>query len=153
MLLTDEQKNAVALWVAEGATLAMGGERLERPTSGYFMQPALFTDGTNDMRLNREEIFGPIACTLVADDYEHALAMANETEFGLTAGIMTRSLSRAAHFKRHAEAGCVMVNLPTAGTDYHVPFGGRKQSSFGPREQGQYASEFYTICKTAYVNA
>ena len=138
---------------AEGATLAMGGERLERPTSGYFMQPALFTDGTNDMRLNREEIFGPIACTLVADDYEHALAMANDTEFGLTAGIMTRSLSRAAHFKRHAEAGCVMVNLPTAGTDYHVPFGGRKQSSFGPREQGQYASEFYTICKTAYVNA
>ena len=138
---------------AEGATLAMGGERLERPTSGYFMQPALFTGGTNDMRLNREEVFGPIACTLVADDYEHALAMANDTEFGLTAGIMTRSLSRAAHFKRHAEAGCVMVNLPTAGTDYHVPFGGRKQSSFGPREQGQYASEFYTICKTAYVNA
>ena len=117
------------------------------------MQPALFTGGTNDMRLNREEVFGPIACTLVADDYEHALAMANDTEFGLTAGIMTRSLSRAAHFKRHAEAGCVMVNLPTAGLDYHVPFGGYKASAHGPKEQGAYAVEFYTRVKTAYTYA
>lgn len=117
------------------------------------MTPALFVAGRNDMRINREEIFGPIACILQADEYEEALAIANDTDFGLTAGIMTRSLSRAAHFKRHAQAGCVMVNLPTAGTDYHVPFGGRKASSFGPREQGQFAREFFTICKTAYVCA
>ncbi|NIM69091.1 MAG: aldehyde dehydrogenase family protein [Xanthomonadales bacterium] len=149
----DKNLEYLEIGRAEGATLAFGGECPERPTRGYFMQPALFTGGNNDMRLNREEVFGPIACVLEADDYEHALAIANDTEYGLTAGIITRSLARAAHFKRHAEAGCVMVNLPTAGTDYHVPFGGRKSSSFGPREQGQYAKEFYTVCKTAYVNA
>ena len=137
----------------EGAELMFGGDCPERATRGHFMTPALFVAGRNDMRINREEIFGPIACILQADEYEEALAIANDTDFGLTAGIMTRSLSRAAHFKRHAQAGCVMVNLPTAGTDYHVPFGGRKASSFGPREQGQFAREFFTICKTAYVCA
>jgi aldehyde dehydrogenase (NAD+) len=149
------QKNIEYLKIgcAEGATLAFGGECPERATRGHFMKPALFTQTSNSMRINREEIFGPIAALIEADDYEHALAICNDTEFGLTAGIMTRSLSRAAHFKQHAQAGCVMVNLPTAGTDYHVPFGGRKSSSFGPREQGQYAREFYTLCKTAYVNA
>lgn len=137
----------------EGADLVFGGDCPERATRGHFMTPALFTQGRNDMRINQEEIFGPIACVLEADDYDEALDMANDTQFGLTAGIMTRSLSRAAHFKRYAQAGCVMVNLPTAGTDYHVPFGGRKASSFGPREQGQFAREFFTICKTAYVCA
>ena len=95
----------------------------------------------------------PITSIIKAEDYDEALAISNDSDFGLTAGIMTQSLSRAAHFKRHAQAGCVMVNLPTAGTDYHVPFGGRKASSYGPREQGQYAKEFYTIVKTAYVSA
>jgi aldehyde dehydrogenase (NAD+) len=127
----------------EGARLAWGGERLERDTRGFFLQPALFTEASNAMRISREEIFGP--------DYEEALAAANDTPFGLSTGICTTSLKRASHFKRHAEAGMVMVNLPTAGVDYHVPFGGRKGSSFGSREQGSYAAEFYTTVKTSYT--
>ncbi len=114
------------------------------------MSPALFTHTTNDMRINREEIFGPIACVIKVKDYDEALTVSNDTEFGLTSGIVTNSLKHAAHFKRHSKSGCVMVNLPTAGTDYHVPFGGRKASSYGPREQGQYAREFYTVIKTNY---
>ncbi len=88
---------------------------------------------------------------LPADDYEHALHLANDTPFGLCAGICTQSLKYARHFRRHSQSGMVMVNLPTAGIDYHVPFGGRKASSYGPREQGTYAAEFYTTVKTAYV--
>jgi len=134
----------------EGATLAQGGETPELETTGYYMTPALYTDTTNEMRINREEIFGPISCVIKVSDYDEALAVSNDTEFGLTAGIMTTSLKYASHFRRQSNSGCVMVNLPTAGTDYHVPFGGRKASSFGPREQGQYAKEFYTVVKTSY---
>ena len=137
----------------DGAELVCGGERLERPTPGHYMNPALFINGNNAMQINRDEVFGPLTCVLKADDYDHALALANDTEFGLTSSIITRSLSRADHFKRHSTTGCVMVNLPTSGTDYHVPFGGRKNSSFGSREQGQYAAEFYTQVKTTYVKA
>ncbi|HYR86924.1 MAG TPA: aldehyde dehydrogenase family protein [Terriglobia bacterium] len=135
----------------EGAVLAFGGDQLKRDTEGYFLAPALFTDATNSMRIAREEIFGPIACVIRAKDYDEALAVANDTEFGLSAGIITSSLKHASHFKRHSQAGMVMVNLATAGVDYHVPFGGRKGSSYGPREQGAYAVEFYTMVKTAYV--
>ncbi|PWU28123.1 aldehyde dehydrogenase family protein [Pseudomonas sp. RW407] len=135
----------------EGARLVEGGERLALATLGYFMRPALFVDGDNAMRINREEIFGPIACVIRVADYEEALATLNDTDYGLTAGIVTQSLRHASDFKRRARCGCVMVNLPTAGTDYHVPFGGRKASSFGPREQGQYARDFYTQVKTTYV--
>jgi aldehyde dehydrogenase (NAD+) len=104
------------------------------------------------MRISREEIFGPVACVIRADDADHALALANDTEFGLSAGVVTISLRHASHFKRHLQAGMVMVNAPTAGVDFHVPFGGRKGSSYGPREQGRYAAEFYTTLKTAYIN-
>ncbi len=117
------------------------------------MSPALITGSTNAMRVNREEIFGPIAAVIPVDDYDEALTVTNDTEYGLTAGIVTSSLARATHFRRNARTGCVMVNLPTAGTDYHVPFGGRKNSSYGPREQGRYAAEFYTQVKTAYIRA
>ena len=103
------------------------------------------------MRIAREEIFGPVACVIRAKDYDEALALANDTEFGLCSGIVTTSLKHASHFKRHAQAGMVMVNLPTAGVDYHVPFGGRKGSSYGTREQGRYAAEFFTTVKTAYI--
>ncbi len=137
----------------EGAELLCGGTRLERATDGYYMAPAVFAGTRNDMRINREEMFAPITCVIKAGSYDEALAIANDTEFGLTAGIMTRSLARASHFRANMRAGCVMVNLPTAGTDYHVPFGGRGASSFGPREQGSYAAEFYTTVKTAYVAA
>jgi len=135
----------------EGARLAYGGERLTRATDGYYLAPTLFTGATNQMRISREEIFGPVACVIPARDYDEALAIANDTETGLSSGIVTTSLKYASHFKRHADAGMVMVNLPTAGVDYHVPFGGRKASSYGPREQGRYAAEFYTTVKTAYI--
>lgn len=134
----------------EGAQLVVGGERLQLDTEGYFMSPALFINTTNQMRINREEVFGPIACVIKVASYEEALEVSNDSDFGLTSGIITSSLKYAGHFKRHSKSGCVMVNLPTAGTDYHVPFGGRKNSSYGAREQGQYAREFYTIIKTNY---
>ncbi len=135
----------------EGAKLAWGGERLNRDTEGFYIQPTLFTETSNDMRINREEIFGPVASVIRVADYDEALAVANDTAFGLSSGIATSSLRHASHFKRNSEAGMVMVNLPTAGVDYHVPFGGRKGSSYGPREQGRYAAEFYTSVKTAYI--
>jgi aldehyde dehydrogenase (NAD+) len=137
----------------EGARLVYGGERLARETEGYFLSPALFADCEGSMRHVREEIFGPVASVIPAKGYEHALQLANDTEFGLTAGICTTSLKHATHFKRHAKAGMVMVNLPTAGVDYHVPFGGTKGSSYGAREQGSYAAEFFTTVKTSYTSA
>lgn len=137
----------------EGATLAFGGERLNRDNPGFYLQPALFTEASNQMRISREEIFGPVACVIRVKDYDEALAVANDTNFGLSSGIATTSLKHATHFKRNSEAGMVMVNLPTAGVDFHVPFGGRKGSSYGPREQGRYAAEFYTSVKTAYTLA
>jgi aldehyde dehydrogenase (NAD+) len=137
----------------EGAQLVFGGERLFLDTHGYFMSPALFVNTHNNMQINREELFAPIACVIRVADMDEAIAVVNDTEFGLTAGVITQSLATASTFKKRAQSGCVMVNLPTAGTDYHVPFGGRKNSSFGPREQGQYAREFYTTVKTTYVQA
>ena len=137
---------------SEGAEMVTGGSRLERDTEGYFLAPTLFTETNNAMRINREEMFGPIATVLRVRDYEEALGVANDTDFGLSAGICTASLTHSSHFKRNSEAGMVMVNLPTAGVDYHVPFGGRRSSSFGPREQGQAAAQFYTATKTSYVN-
>jgi aldehyde dehydrogenase (NAD+) len=135
----------------EGARLAFGGARVERATKGYYLAPALFVDAQPHMRIAREEIFGPVACVIRARNYEAALEIANDTEFGLSSGIVTTSLKLASHFKRHAQAGMVMVNAPTAGVDYHVPFGGTKGSSYGSREQGRYAAEFFTSVKTSYT--
>lgn len=143
----------VALARAEGGELVCGGNRLQRDTEGYYMAPALIAETAPQMRINREEVFGPVASVIRVRDYEEALAVANDTSFGLSAGIATSSLRHATHFKRHAQAGMVMVNLPTAGVDYHVPFGGRKASSYGAREQGRYAVEFFTTVKTAYTLA
>jgi len=149
----DQDLEYVAIGKAEGATLAMGGERLKLATDGFYMSPALFSESVASMRINKEEIFGPVASVIRVKNYEEALFTANDTEFGLSAGIATTSLKHATHFKRHSQAGMVMVNLPTAGVDYHVPFGGRKGSSYGPREQGKYAQEFFTTVKTAYTLA
>jgi alpha-ketoglutaric semialdehyde dehydrogenase len=137
----------------EGGTLVWGGERLNRDTKGHYLSPALFTNTTNDMRINREEVFGPVASVIKVSGYDEALAVANDTPFGLSSGIYTASLKYASHFRKKAQAGMVMVNLPTAGVDYHVPFGGRKGSSMGSREQGRYAAEFYTTVKTVYQTA
>ena len=147
----DQDLEYIEIGKQEGGTLAWGGDLLERPTRGFYLQPALFTDTDNSMRINREEVFGPVASVIRVRDYDEALAVANDTTFGLSSGICTTSLKYASDFKRNSEAGMVMVNLPTAGVDYHVPFGGRKGSSYGPREQGRYAAEFYSTVKTAYT--
>ncbi|MCH8105294.1 MAG: aldehyde dehydrogenase family protein [Proteobacteria bacterium] len=143
----------VELAKKEGGELRCGGEQVERATEGYFMTPAVFTDTRNDWQVNREELFAPMVCVIKVGSYEEALHTVNDTRFGLTAGIVTTDLARATHFRRNVRTGCVMINLPTAGTDYHVPFGGRGESSYGPREQGQYAREFYTHVKTAYISS
>jgi acyl-CoA reductase-like NAD-dependent aldehyde dehydrogenase len=148
-LAQDEEY--LSIGTGEGAILAVGGQRVERDTPGYYLQPALLTGTSNAMRVNREEIFGPIATVQRANDADHALALANDTEFGLSAGVCTTSLRHASHFRDHLQAGIVTVNLPTAGVDFHVPFGGTKGSSSGSREQGRYAVEFFTTVKTAYV--
>ena len=137
----------------EGAELAWGGERLNRDTNGHYLSPALFINTKNTMRINREEVFGPVATVIRVESYDEALAVANDTPFGLSSGIYTGSLKHATDFRKKSQAGMVMVNLPTAGVDYHVPFGGRKGSSMGSREQGRYAAEFYTAVKTAYMSA
>ncbi len=149
----NQDTDYIAIGKQEGAKLAFGGELITRDTPGFYLQPALFTEAHNQMRIAREEVFGPVAAVIRVKDYEEALAVANDTPFGLSSGIATTSLKHATHFKRNAEAGMVMVNLPTAGVDFHVPFGGRKGSSYGPREQGKYAAEFYTTVKTAYTLA
>lgn len=156
-VVSDEQLSAdldyIAIARSQGGNLRCGGELVRQETEGYFLQPALFTDTTNDMRINREEVFGPVASVIRVRDYDEALQVANDTDFGLCSGICTNDLRYASHFRKHAQAGMVMVNLPTAGVDFHVPFGGRKASNFGPREQGAYAKEFYTAVKTAYISA
>jgi alpha-ketoglutaric semialdehyde dehydrogenase len=147
----DKNLEYVEIGQREGARLVYGGERLQRSTEGYYMAPAIFTESGPQMRINREEIFGPVASVIRVKTYDEALEVANDTPFGLSSGIVTTSLKHASHFKRNAQSGLVMVNLPTAGLDYHVPFGGRKKSSYGPREQGTYAREFYTVVKTTYI--
>ena len=144
-------QNYLEIAKQEGGEILWGGALLDQPTAGFYMAPAVIAGLSNDARVNREEMFGPMTCLIKASSYEEALHLANDTEFGLTAGIMTSSLARANHFRRNATTGVVMVNLPTAGTDYHVPFGGRGSSSHGVREQGRAAVEFYTSIKTAYV--
>ena len=137
----------------DGAELACGAKRLTLETEGYYMSPGVFVGTTNDMQINREEMFAPLTSVIKVDSYDEGLAVVNDTNFGLTSGIVTKSLARATHFRRNARTGVVTVNLPTAGTDYHVPFGGRGDSSYGPREQGRSAAEFYTTVKTAYISA
>ncbi|MHB1103597.1 MAG: aldehyde dehydrogenase family protein [Devosia sp.] len=143
----------IAIGKQEGAKLVVGGELVHHDNPGFFLRPALFTEATNHMRISREEIFGPVASVIRVKNYEEALATANDTEFGLSSGIVTSSLKYATHYKRNAQAGMVMVNVPTAGVDFHVPFGGTKGSSYGPKEQGKYAVEFFTQVKIAYTAA
>ncbi|MGB2534856.1 MAG: aldehyde dehydrogenase family protein [Candidatus Puniceispirillum sp.] len=149
----NENMAYIDLAKSEGGEILCGGERVTRETEGYYMTPALVANTSNDWRINREEMFAPIACVIKAGSYDEALGLVNDTNFGLTSGIITKSLARASHFRRNARTGCVMINLATAGTDYHVPFGGRGDSSYGPREQGGYAEEFYTTVKTSYISS
>lgn len=143
----------VGIGASEGAKVLVGGERLKDGAHGrgYFSSPAVMTDVTSAMRVAQEEIFGPVLGVLPADSLDHAIEIANGIRFGLSAGICTRSLSSAYEFINRIEAGLVMVNLPSAGVEYHVPFGGSKESSFGMREQGPVAVDFYSEIQTAYL--
>lgn len=147
----EQNRRYVELAQQEGGRLVTGGEALRLASPGYYMSPALIADTDPAMRINQEEVFGPVVSTVRATNYEEALALANQGNFGLSAGIVTTSLKHARHFRRNVRAGMVMVNLPTAGVDYHVPFGGTRGSSYGPREQGFAAVEFYTQVKTVYT--
>lgn len=149
----EQDLNYIRIAVEDGGRLVQGGREIKRSTPGYYLEPALFTETTNTMRINREEVFGPVASVIRVRSYDEALSCANDTAFGLCAGLCTRSLKYASHFRRNAQAGMIMINLPTAGVDYHVPFGGSKGSSYGPREQGRYAADFYTSRKTTYIRA
>ncbi len=153
-VVDEKQLQSNLKWVQRGkelgATLVFGGKQLKLEKEGFYMEPTLFTDTKNEWDINQEEVFAPLACIIKVKNLCEAIKTVNDTRFGLTAGIVTKSLEYSAKFKKNVKSGCVMVNLPTAGTDYHVPFGGRKESSFGPREQGSYAKEFYTVVKTAY---
>ena len=133
-----------------GGRIITGGERLTLDNPGWYVQPTLIADTDATSQINNEEVFGPVVSTIRVRDYEEALGIANGVEFGLSAGIATTSLKYARDFQRRAQAGMVMVNLPTAGVEYHVPFGGSKKSSYGAREQGFAAVEFFTQQKTAY---
>ena len=135
----------------EGGTILTGGEPLTLEKRGYYMAPTVISATAPDQRINCEEVFGPVASTVRVKSYEEALDIANRGQFGLSAGIVTNSLKHARHFRRHVRAGMVMINLPTAGVDYHVPFGGTRKSSYGAREQGFAAVEFYTQTKTVYI--
>ncbi|MDR5749012.1 aldehyde dehydrogenase family protein [Caballeronia sp. LZ029] len=147
-----QDEHYIRLAKREGGSV-FGGARVDADTEGFFLTPALVTGTHPSMTINQEEVFGPVASVIRVNDYDEALAVANDTRFGLSAGICTTSLKYASHFKRNVEAGMVMINTPTAGVDYHVPFGGRKKSSYGAREQGSYAQEFFTTVKTAYIAA
>jgi aldehyde dehydrogenase (NAD+) len=146
----EKNLSYVKIAVDEGGQLIAGGDRLKLAKNGYYMSPALITATKANARINNEEVFGPVVSVVKVKNYEEGLALVNAGNFGLSAGIVTTSLKYARHFQRHARAGMVMVNLPTAGVDYHVPFGGTRSSSYGAREQGFAAVEFYTQIKTAY---
>lgn len=148
----DQDLRYIDIGLGEGAKALVRGELLQRATKGHYLSPTLFTETTNQMQINREEIFGPVAAVIRAKNYAEAISIANDTPFGLSAGICTTSQKHARHFQANAQAGLTMLNLATAGLDYHAPFGGRKASSYGPREQGTYAIEFYTIVKTSYLS-
>ena len=149
----DENLTWVDRAKAEGGDILCGGTWVTRDTDGYYMTPAVVAGTKNSWQINREEMFAPITCVIKVDGYDEAVNVVNDTRYGLTSGIITRSLARATDFRRRAQTGVVTINLPTAGTDYHVPFGGRGSSSYGPREQGRYAEEFYTTVKTSYIAA
>jgi len=147
----DKVSRYIEIGRQQSGDILAGGGALTLPSRGWYIAPTLFSGTTNDQRINRDEVFGPVASIIRVKDYDEALFVANQTEYGLSAGICTTSSKLAKHFRTHVDAGMTMLNLPTAGVDYHVPFGGRKHSSYGPREQGQYAVEFYTTVKTSYL--
>lgn len=137
----------------EGAELLCGGRRLTGGDydKGYFIEPTIFGGVKSNMRIAQEEVFGPVLALLVAEDFDDALRIANDVRFGLSASIVSKDLARVHQFINRIEAGLITVNLPTAGVEYQLPFGGTKESSYGMREQGPQALEFYSETRTVYL--
>jgi acyl-CoA reductase-like NAD-dependent aldehyde dehydrogenase len=140
--------------IKEGAKLECGGKRLidGEKSKGYFVSPTVFSKVTADMTISKEEIFGPVIAVIEVESYEQALEVANNIEFGLSSTIYTNDLNKAFHFVRHVESGVTHVNLPSTYFENQYPFGGKKTSSIGPREQGSTALDFWTDIKTVYIN-
>jgi len=138
----------------EGARLLTGGTKLTgaEHEKGYFVAPTVFDRVRPDMKIAREEIFGPVVAVMEAKTFDEAIALANDTPFGLSASVVTRDLGLAMRFIREIEAGLVHVNSQTAGAEPQVPFGGFKGSSSGSREQGKVARDFFTQIKTVYLD-
>lgn len=137
--------------ISEGAELVSGGHLIEQPTDGFYLAPTLFIGGTTAMRLNQEEVFGPVACMIEASDLDDAIEKLNDTDYGLSAGCITQSLEASTHFQNRARAGLISVNASPAISEHHVPFGGISASGHGPREQGASAIEFFTEQTTHFV--
>ena len=143
----------IGIGKAEGAKLLCGGNRLtdNGRDKGFFVEPTVFSDVTESMTIAKEEIFGPVLAIMRAKDFEDAMRIANNIPFGLSSSIQTTNLSRTFEYIYRSEAGLLTVNLPSAGVEYQLPFGGTKDSSFGPKEQGPAALDFYTDYKTVYL--
>jgi aldehyde dehydrogenase (NAD+) len=137
----------------EGAQLLCGGNRLtgDAYDKGYFIEPTIFSGVNSEMRIAQEEVFGPVLALMVAEDLDDAVRIANDVKFGLSASIVSKDLTRVHRFINRIEAGLITVNLPTAGVEYQLPFGGTKESSYGMREQGPQALDFYSETRTVYL--
>jgi alpha-ketoglutaric semialdehyde dehydrogenase len=137
----------------EGAELLCGGNRLTGAEydKGYFIEPTIFSGVKSEMRIAQEEVFGPVLALMVAEDLDDAVRIANDVKFGLSASIVSKDLTRVHQFINRIEAGLITVNLPTAGVEYQLPFGGTKESSYGMREQGPQALDFYSETRTVYL--
>jgi aldehyde dehydrogenase (NAD+) len=155
-LASREQLETVSSYLdvarSDSATFLAGGERVDELGEGYFVRPTVLADVPRESAVVREEIFGPVAALLPADSYDEAVALANDTPFGLTASLFTSDLDRALRFAREIRAGVVKINQETAGLEYQAPFGGTKASSSGSREQGKVARDFFTEWKTVYID-
>ncbi len=143
----------IAIGKEEGGKLVCGGNRLtdHGRDKGFFVEPTVFSDVTESMTIAKEEIFGPVLAIMRAKDFEDAMRIANNIPFGLSSSIQTTNLSRTFDYIYRSEAGLLTVNLPSAGVEYQLPFGGTKDSSFGPKEQGPAALDFYSDYKTIYL--
>ncbi|MFC6725328.1 aldehyde dehydrogenase family protein, partial [Halobium palmae] len=139
----------------EGATLATGGGRPEgdRFGDGYYVEPTVFTDVERDFRIAQEEVFGPVLAVIEVSDFDEGVEVANDSDYGLSASVVTDDHTEADRFVREVEAGVAKVNAKTTGLELNVPFGGFKQSSSETwREQGDAGIDFYTIERTVYDN-
>ncbi|MBA2503497.1 MAG: aldehyde dehydrogenase family protein, partial [Pyrinomonadaceae bacterium] len=138
----------------DGATLLCGGARAEEEnlSRGYFIKPTVFDHVTPDMRIAREEIFGPVLSVLRVKDFDEALQVANDSEYGLSSAIITKDAERIFRFVEEIETGVTHINSPTTGGEAHIPFGGTKATGIGDRELGSTALDFYTELKVVYVN-